>query len=99
MADTYNLWEEAPGDLAKIATRVPGLHVADVPPESGRTDRLLPGEGGARSAELVHALVDGGWNGFLDIEIFSSPDRFWGLPVDEAARRAHAAGFALLESL
>jgi sugar phosphate isomerase/epimerase len=99
MADTYNLWEEAPDDLAKIATRVPGLHVADVPPESGRTDRLLPGEGGARSAELVHALVDGGWNGFLDIEIFSSPDRFWGLPVDEAARRAHAAGFALLESL
>ena len=99
MADTYNLWEEAPGDLAKIAARVTGLHVADVPRESRRTDRLLPGEGGARSAELVQALVDGGWNGFLDIEIFSSPDRFWGLPVDEAARRAYAAGLALLESL
>jgi sugar phosphate isomerase/epimerase len=99
MADTYNLWEEAPSALGEIAARVPGLHVADVPAEPGRTDRLLPGEGGPRSAELVHALAATGWNGFLDIEIFSSPDRFWSLPVDEAARRAYAAGSALLGSL
>jgi len=98
MADTYNLWEEAPAALAKIAARVRGLHVADAPAEPGRTDRLLPGEGGSRSAELVHALVAAGWNGFLDVEIFSSPDRFWGLPVDEAARRAHAAASVLLGS-
>ena len=29
--------------------------------------------------------------GFDGIEIFSTPDAFWGLPVDEAARRAAAA--------
>ena len=91
MGDTFNLWGEAPAALAAIAPRVTGLHVADVPAEPGRSDRVLPGEGGARSAQLAHALVDAGWDGFLDVEIFSTPDLFWSLPVDEAARRAHAA--------
>jgi len=91
MADTYNLWEEAPEALAAVAQRVTGLHVADVPAEPDRPDRVLPGEGDMHSAELVHALVDAGWNGYLDVEIFSTPDRFWALPVDEAARQAHAA--------
>jgi sugar phosphate isomerase/epimerase len=96
MADTYNLWHEEPRALARIAERVTGLHVADEPAEPGRTDRVLPGEGGTRSAEHVRALVDAGWDGYLDVEIFSTPDRFWGLPVDEAARRAYAAARALL---
>jgi sugar phosphate isomerase/epimerase len=91
MADTYNLWHEPPEALRRVAKRITGLHVADEPDEAGRTDRVLPGEGGMHSAELVHALVDAGWNGYLDVEIFSTPDRFWALPVDEAARQAHAA--------
>lgn len=91
MADTYNLWHEPPEALGRVAERVTGLHVADEPDEAGRTDRVLPGEGGTRSAELVHALLAAGWNGYLDVEIFSTPDRFWALPVDEAARNAHAA--------
>ncbi len=91
MADTYNLWHESPAALAAVADRITGLHVADEPAEPDRTDRILPGEGGARSAEHVRALVDAGWNGYLDVEIFSTPDRFWALPVDEAARQAHAA--------
>lgn len=95
MADTYNLWHEAPEALAAVASRVTGLHVADEPPDVGRTDRLLPGEGGSRSAEHARALAEAGWDGFLDVEIFSTPHRFWGLPVEEAARRAHAAVRAL----
>ena len=91
MVDTYNLWHERPEAIAEIAGRVTGLHVADEPPDLERTDRVLPGEGGTRSAEQVRALVDAGWEGYVDVEIFSTPDRFWGLPVDEAARRAHAA--------
>ena len=91
-ADTYNMWFEAPSDLAAIAHRVTGLHVADMPKEIGRTDRVLPGEGGTRSAALASALLDTGWNnGFLDVEFFSTPQRFWGLPVDEAAISAHSA--------
>lgn len=96
MADTYNLWHEPPEALAAVAGRLMGLHVADEPAEPGRTDRVLPGEGGTRSAEHVRALRAAGWDGFLDVEIFSTPDRFWGLRVDEAARRAHAAASALL---
>jgi sugar phosphate isomerase/epimerase len=95
MADTYNLWHDDPASLAAIAERVTGLHVADEPAEPGREDRVLPGEGGTRSAELVRALRGAGWDGYLDVEIFSTPDRFWGVPVDEAARRAHAAAVAL----
>ncbi len=73
MADTYNLWGERPEALAAIADRVTGLHVADVPREPERTDRVLPGEGGVRSAEHVAALRDTGWDGYLDVEIFSTP--------------------------
>jgi len=97
MADTFNLWEESPEALAAIASRVAGLHVADVPIEPDRTDRVLPGEGEPRSAELVAALAATGWEGFIDIEIFSTPGRFWALPVDEAARRAHAAAASLVD--
>jgi sugar phosphate isomerase/epimerase len=96
MADTYNLWEESSATLATVALRVTGLHVADVPAEPGRTDRVLPGEGGSRSADLVRALTGAGWDGFLDTEIFSTPDLFWSLPVAEAARRAYASASALL---
>jgi sugar phosphate isomerase/epimerase len=96
MADTYNLWHEDPAAIAAIASRVTGLHVADEPGEPGRTDRVLPGEGGTRSAQIVDALGAAGWDGSLDVEIFSTPDGFWSLPVDEAARRAHAAARTLL---
>jgi sugar phosphate isomerase/epimerase len=95
MADTYNLWNEPPDALAAIADRITGLHVADVPPEPDRTDRVLPGEGGTRSAEHVAALRAAGWDGYLDVEIFSTPDGFWALPVEEAARRAYAAASRL----
>jgi sugar phosphate isomerase/epimerase len=91
MADTYNLWHESPAALAAVAARVTGLHVADEPDDPHRTDRVLPGEGGLRSAEHVAALRAAGWDGYLDVEIFSTPYGFWALPVDEAARRAHAA--------
>jgi sugar phosphate isomerase/epimerase len=90
MADTYNLWHEPPEALGAIAGRVSGLHVAD-DPGGDRGDRVLPGEGGRRSTEHVAALRAAGWDGYLDVEIFSTADRFWGLPIDEAVRQAHAA--------
>jgi sugar phosphate isomerase/epimerase len=99
MVDTYNLWHEPPEALARIAKRVTGLHVADVPLEPDRSDRVLPGEGGARSATLVRALFEAGWDGFLDVEIFSTPERFWRLTADEAAQRAYAAVSALAQTV
>ena len=35
--------------------------------------------------------------GSLDVEIFSTPDGFWSLTADEAARRAYAAVVALAD--
>jgi sugar phosphate isomerase/epimerase len=99
MADTYNLWHEPPEALAAVAGRVTGLHVADEPTEPGRTDRVLPGEGGSRSAEHVRALRAAGWDGYLDVEIFSTPDRFWALPAAEAAQLAYAAVWALAQTV
>ena len=99
MVDTYNLWHERPEAVAAIADRVTGLHVADEPPDLTRTDRVLPGEGGTRSADLVRALAETGWDGFLDVEIFSTPERFWALPADEAARRAYAAATSLAQTV
>ena len=71
-------------------SRIVGVHISDWP-ALDRADRVLPTEGISHTLELVAALVLAGWDGALDVEIFSTPDLFWGLPVDEAARRAYAA--------
>jgi sugar phosphate isomerase/epimerase len=99
MADTYNLWDDrdACAWLERHAARVTGLHVAG--PPGSAPGRTLPGEErGQRASELVSALRSGGWDGSLDVEIFSTPDGFWSLPVEEAARRAFAAAQGLLEA-
>jgi sugar phosphate isomerase/epimerase len=94
--DTYHLWDD-PGVFEWIAAnagRVAGVHIGDWPSDD-RSDRVLPGEGISRTRELVQALAAAGWEGTLDVEIFSTPELFWGLPVDEAARRAHAAAIGI----
>jgi sugar phosphate isomerase/epimerase len=94
MADTFNLGQEATDDLVAAAARFTGLHVADELPEPVAGVRALP-KGDGRSAELVRALRGAGWDGSLDVEIFSTPDAFWSLPPDEAARKAYASAVAL----
>jgi sugar phosphate isomerase/epimerase len=94
MADTFNLGHEEDEAIVAAAPRFTGLHVADELPEPLPGLRALPSANG-RSAEIVGALRAAGWNGTLDVEIFSTPDGFWALPVDEAARRAHAAAVSL----
>jgi sugar phosphate isomerase/epimerase len=95
MGDTYNLAREATGDVVAAAPRFAGLHVADELAEPEPGVRALPGDGNGRAAELVDALRAAGWDGTLDVEIFSTPESFWSLPVDEAARRAYAAAAEL----
>lgn len=94
MADTYNLVGEDPASVASEIGRITGLHVADELPEPVPGVRALPAPNG-RSARLVEALRRAGWDGTLDVEIFSTPDAFWALAPDEGARRAHAALAAL----
>jgi sugar phosphate isomerase/epimerase len=99
MADTFNLAGEDPRALAAAAGRITGLHVADVPTGQGREDRDLPDAGEGTTRDLVAALRDASWDGSLDVEIFSTPDRFWSLPVEQAARSAYAAAAALRDAL
>ena len=98
LLDVYHVWDDpAVWDLiARASYRIAGVHVSDWPLEADRTDRVLPGEGIGRTKEIVDALVLAGWDGSLDVEIFSEPDRFWAHPVDEAARLAYAAVSALV---
>jgi sugar phosphate isomerase/epimerase len=97
MLDLYHVWDDPAvwDTIGRIAYRISGVHVSDWPADPSRTDRELPGYGISSTRELVGALALSGWDGSLDVEIFSEPDRFWGLPVDEAARRAFAAVTAL----
>ncbi len=97
VADSYNLAREGPAAVVQALDRVTGLHLADWPREDlGPGPRVLPGEGRGESSEFVSTLRAAGWDGTLDVEIFSTPDGFWSLAVDEAARRAHAAAAQLL---
>ena len=96
MVDTYNLADDAQASIwvGTHLERVFGLHVADWPDDE-TPGRMLPAPDG-RSRAFVDVLREAGWDGFVDVEIFSTPDGFWSLPVDEAARRAHAAAAALV---
>ena len=62
-----------------------GLHVADkLAP--GAPGRVLPGEGITHPERLVGLLRAAGFDGYVDIEIFSTPEEFWGLPVGRRRR-------------
>jgi sugar phosphate isomerase/epimerase len=93
MVDAYHIWDTPSvwDDVERHAARITGVHLADWPPRDDRTDRVLPGDGSSQTRELVEALRRAGWDGYVEVEIFSTPDGFWSLPVDEAARRAYAA--------
>ncbi len=97
MIDLYHVWDDPAvwDTIARIAYRITGVHVADWPADATRIDRELPGRGVSRTQELVDALVLSGFSGSLDVEIFGDPERFWGLPVDQAAQAAFAAVSAI----
>ena len=49
-----------------------------------------------RPDRVLGLVLATGFDGYVDVEIFSTPDAFWALPADEAARRAQQALTALL---
>ena len=99
MLDVYHVWDDPSvwDTIARATYRIHGVHICDWPSDPDRTDRALPGEGSSGARELVAALELSGFSGSYDVEIFSEPDGFWGLPVDEAARQAYAAAAALFD--
>jgi sugar phosphate isomerase/epimerase len=98
MVDTFHVADgpDFEAEAERYAGRITGVHVADRR-SAAHEDRVLPGEGLSRTREVVARLAALGFDGYLDVEIFSSPEGFWGLPAAEAARRAYAAASTLLE--
>ncbi len=89
--DTWHL------DEVSHVDRIYGVHVADrSEPTRSDFDRALPGPG---SRTAVRALLDAGYEGWLDVEVMSDdgtfgsafPDSLWALPVEEIARRSVAS--------
>jgi sugar phosphate isomerase/epimerase len=98
MLDTFHVADgpDFEAEAERYAGRITGVHVADRR-SAHHEDRVLPGEGLSRTHEVVARLAALGFDGYLDVEIFSTPDGFWGLPAAEAARLAYAAASTLLE--
>ena len=74
MVDSVHVWDTASWRPTSQGTpaRVTGLHVADkLAP--GAPGRVLPGEGVTHPERLVGLLRAAGFDGYLDIEIFSTP--------------------------
>ena len=94
--DTWHLWD-TPNVLEHIrneAHRFPAVHINDWRAETrGWDDRALPGEGVIPLPEIFAALEDGGFDGWYDLEIFSSetyPDSLLKLDAAEMVRRGKA---------
>jgi sugar phosphate isomerase/epimerase len=87
----FDTWQVA--EVSHV-DRIWGVHVADRrEPTRSDFDRLLPGDG---SRDAVNALLEGGYRGWLDVELMSDDgtfgnafdDSLWALPAAELARRA-----------
>ncbi len=81
MFDTYHLWD-TPTVLEDVGATPRGSPASTSPtPRAipGRTDRVLPGDGGADLPRRLGAFERAGWDGFHDVEIFSDADRLLGL--------------------
>jgi sugar phosphate isomerase/epimerase len=72
MYDSWHLWREPLGQIARHRERIRGVHLADWrEPTRNTNDRVLPGEGTIEFGPILEALR---WDGFYDLEIFSDAE-------------------------
>jgi sugar phosphate isomerase/epimerase len=78
--DVYHLWdtEDVLTHTREQASRIaPGVHICDWrDPTRNDFDRALPGDGIIDLAGIFGALEAGGWEGWVDLEIFSDDGSF-----------------------
>jgi sugar phosphate isomerase/epimerase len=100
--DVWHLWDEPDRDrlIRQYADRIVGVQVNDWrEPTRGWCDRALPGEGRAGVPGILAALLESGYQGWYDLEIFSDdgrygtayPDSLWALPHEELLVRGRRA--------
>jgi sugar phosphate isomerase/epimerase len=96
--DVWHLWDtdDLLTQIREHAHRFVGVHVDDWrQPTRGWCDRALPGDGIADLAGIFAAMIDGGYEGWLDLEILSDdgtfgaayPDSLWLEDPGELIRR------------
>jgi sugar phosphate isomerase/epimerase len=100
--DVFHSWCEPDlhDRLRRFASRVIGAHVNDIKVEErGGFDRELPGRGRAVAPEIMATLIESGYDGWWELEIFSDdgtfgmdlPDSYWKLPHEELLALGKAA--------
>lgn len=102
MFDVWHSWCEPNlhENIRKYGARINSVHVNDVKVnERSNFDRALPGEGRGVCASVVASLIEVGYDGWYELEVFSDdgtfgsdfPDSLWKLPHEELLSRAKAA--------
>ena len=102
MFDTWHSWCEPDlhDHIKAYGHRINSVHVNDVRPEErSNFDRVYPGEGRAVCAPIIASLLEAGYDGWFELELFSDdgtfgndyPDSLWKLPHEEMLRQAKEA--------
>jgi sugar phosphate isomerase/epimerase len=102
MFDVFHSWCEPDlhAHLREHGSRVIGVHVNDVKVhERGGFDRELPGQGRGVAPEIMATLIESGYDGWWELEVFSDdgtfgmelPDSYWKLPHEELLTRSKEA--------
>ncbi|WP_103382121.1 sugar phosphate isomerase/epimerase family protein [Pseudonocardia dioxanivorans] len=102
MFDPFHSWPEPDlhGHIREHAHRIVGAQVCDVRvQERSGMDRELPGRGRGVCAEIMATLLESGWNGWWEAEVFSDdgtffeafPDSYWAMPHEEFLRMTKKA--------
>jgi sugar phosphate isomerase/epimerase len=87
-------------DLRRYVDRIDYVQVNDVrDPERSWCDRLLPGEGRGVAPDILATLLDSGYAGWYELEVFSDDgtfgnafeDSLWAIPHEELLARGRLA--------
>lgn len=74
--DAYHLWPEKDllRRLPELVSRIGVVQVSDAAPTPDRAeyDRVLPGEGVLPTAQILTGLIDAGYRGYVDYQIWST---------------------------
>jgi sugar phosphate isomerase/epimerase len=102
LPDVWHFWPEetALGELREFADRMMGLQVNDARfNERSWCDRVQPGEERNTCTPMIATLIEAGFTGWYDYEVFSDdgrwgnafPDSLWAKPHEEMLREGYQA--------
>jgi sugar phosphate isomerase/epimerase len=102
LLDVWHSWPEQNlhQQLRTHVKRLMGVQINDVrEPERSWCDRMMPGEGRNVCTPILATLIEAGFTGWYDFEVFSDDGRWgndfadslWKLPHDEFLRRGRTA--------